>query len=91
MKKLFAIATDEPLDTTVRQFKLDDIKGIASLLEEGFIKPQKERILMYVNDAPIPLSAFPRDIVTNILVAMANSLKGVGKVRSLKIFMKKES
>lgn len=89
IKKLFAIATDEPLDTTIRQFGLDDVKGIADLLEEGFIKPQKERILMYVNDAPVPLSAFPRDIVSNILIAIANSLKGVGKIRTLKIFLKK--
>jgi molybdopterin-guanine dinucleotide biosynthesis protein B len=90
IKKLFAVVTDEPLNTSVKQFKLDDVKGVADLLEEGFIKPQKDRILLYVNDAPIPLSAFPRDIVTNIMLAMANSLKGVGKVRTLKVFVKKE-
>jgi molybdopterin-guanine dinucleotide biosynthesis adapter protein len=89
VKKLFAIATDEKLDTTVKQFALNDIKGIANLLEEGFIKPQKERLLLYVNDDPIPLSSFPRDIITNILLGLANSLKGVGKIKTLKIFLQR--
>ena len=89
VQKLFAIATDERLDTTARQFALDDVKGMADLLEEGFIKPQKERIVFLVNDTPIPLSAFPRDIITSVLLAIANSLKGVAKIRSLKIFLKR--
>jgi molybdopterin-guanine dinucleotide biosynthesis protein B len=89
VQKLFAIATDEPLDTAIRQFALGDVKGLADLLEEGFIKPQKERLVFLVNDAPIPLSAFPRDIITNVLLAIANSLKGVAKIRTLKIFLKR--
>ena len=39
IKKLIAIVTDEPLETRTRQFALDDIKGLADLLEKGFIKP----------------------------------------------------
>ncbi len=39
IKQLIAIVTDEPLETRTRQFALDDIKGLADLLEEGFIKP----------------------------------------------------
>jgi len=89
VKKLFAIATDEKLDTTVKQFALNDIQGIADLLEEGFIKPQKERLLLYVNDDSIPLSSFPRDIISNVLLGLANSLKGVGKIKTLKIFLKR--
>lgn len=90
VKKLFAIATDEKLDTTVRQFALDDIKGMANLIEEGFIKPHKEHLLFYVNDESIPLSAFPRDIITNVLLGIANSLKGVGIIKTLKIFLKRD-
>lgn len=89
VKKLFAIVTDEPLDTSTRQFSLEDIKGLADLLEKGFIKPQRERLSLYVNDAPITLTAFPRDFITNVLVAMASCLKGVGEIRSLKFFLRK--
>jgi uridine kinase len=35
-----AIATDEPLETKIRQFSLHDIKGLADLLENSFIKPK---------------------------------------------------
>jgi molybdopterin-guanine dinucleotide biosynthesis protein MobB len=35
-----AIATDEPLESSARQFSLNDIKGIATFLENGFIKPK---------------------------------------------------
>ena len=37
---LIAIATDEPLETRARQFSLQDIKGLADLLENNFIKPK---------------------------------------------------
>jgi len=90
VKKLFAIATDEPLDTKVRQFALDDIKAIADLLETGFIQPNRERFTLLVNDVPIALNAFTEEIVENVVLAMANNLKGVGKIGTLKIFLKKE-
>ncbi len=90
LRKLTAIATDELLETKTRQFSLQDIKGLADLLEKGFIEPQRERVSIYVNDSPVPLSAFPRDIIGNTLVAMVSSLKGVGGIRSLKIFLRKE-
>ena len=90
IKKLIAIATDETLETKTRQFSLEDITGLADFLEEGFIKPQRERVSLYVNDVPIPLSVFPRGIITNIVLAMASSLRGVGEVRSLEIFLRKE-
>jgi molybdopterin-guanine dinucleotide biosynthesis adapter protein len=90
ISKLFAIATNEPLDTKVRQFSLEDIKGIADLIEEGFINPQKERLSLLVNDTPIALNAFTRDFVANVLLGMTKSLKGVGKIKTLQIFLKKE-
>lgn len=90
VKKIFAIATNEPLDTKTRQFSLEDVKGIADLIEEGFIKPNKERFSLLVNDVPIALNAFTKDFVVNVLLGMANSLKGVGKIRTMRIFLKKE-
>ena len=90
LRKLIAIVTDEPLETKVRQFSPQDIKGLADLLVEGFIKPQRERISLYINNAPIPLSAFPKDIITNTLVAMVSCLKEVKEVRSLKVLVRRK-
>ena len=89
IKKLIAVATDEPLETETRQFSLDDAKGLADLLEKGFIRPQGERLSLYVNNVPVTLSTFPKQFITNVLMAMASSLKGVGEVRSIKFFLKK--
>jgi len=88
-RKLIAIATDEPLDIKTRQFTLDDSKSIADLLEKGFIRPKRERISLYVNHAPIVLTLFPKQIITNILIALVSSLKGVKKVTSLDIFYRR--
>lgn len=90
-RKLFAIVSDEPLKTKTRQFSPDDIKGLADLLEQGFITPQRERLLLYVNNAPLSLSSFPREIIGNILLALASSLKGVKKIRSIELFLKRKS
>lgn len=90
IKKVIAIATDETLETKKRQFSLEDISGLADFLEKGFIKPQRERLALYVNNVPISLSVFPREIITNIVLALAAPLKGVGKVRSLEIFLRRE-
>ena len=89
-KKRIAVATDEPLETKTRQFSLEDVKGVADLLEEGFIKPQRERLSLYVNNTFIPLTVFPRQIITNVLLAMASTLKGVTEVTSLEIFFRRE-
>ena len=89
VRKLFAIATDEPLETKTRQFALEDVKGLADLLEDGFIRPQQERLSLYVNNVPIKLSSFPRDFIIGVLLGMANCLKGVKEINSLKVFFKK--
>jgi molybdopterin-guanine dinucleotide biosynthesis protein MobB len=88
-RKLFAIVTDEPLETKTRQFSPEDAKGLADLLEKGFIEPQRERVSLYVNNTPITLSSFPKQIVSNITLALVSSLKGVKKIKSLDIFLRK--
>jgi molybdopterin-guanine dinucleotide biosynthesis protein B len=89
VRKLAAIASDESLDTSVRQFSLDDITGLVDLLEIGFIRPKENRVTLLVDDSKIPLSGFPRDFIAGILAAMASGLRGVGEVQNLKFFLRK--
>jgi len=91
IKKLIAIVSDEPLETKARQFSPEDVSGLADLLEKGFIKPQSERISLYVNNTPVTLTLFPRQIITNVLLAMVSSLKGVGEIKSLDISLRRDS
>jgi molybdopterin-guanine dinucleotide biosynthesis protein B len=90
IRKRIAIVSDEPLETKARQFSFEDNKSLADLLERGFIKPQKERVSLYVNNAPITLTTFPKQIITNVVVAMASCLKGVKEISSLQIFLRKK-
>jgi len=90
VKKLIAVVTDEPLNTKVRQFSTQEIGDIADLLEKGFIKPQKERASLYVNDTPVTLTEFPRHIIGNVVLAMASCLRGVEEIKSIKLFLRKE-
>ncbi len=90
IKGLIAIATDEPLDRDIRQFSLDDIKGMVDLIEEDFIDDGEDRLSLYINDKNVPLKEFPRGIITNLLLAIAGSLSGVGKLKSLALFLRKK-
>ncbi len=91
IKRLIAIVTDESLKTETRQFSWQDIKGLADLVEEGFIKPQRERISLYINNIPIVLTTFPKQVITNVILAVASCLKGAGEVRSLELFLRRGS
>jgi hypothetical protein len=88
LKKRMAIVTDEPLDEKIRQYDVDDIKGIADIIEQGFINPNRERVALKVNGEQIALTAFPRRLVTDTLLAMVSSLKGGDKIVSLEISLK---
>ena len=90
VKKLIAIVTDEPLATKTRQFPLEDIKGLADFLEKGFIEPQRERTSLYINNAPIPLSSFPKEFIASVMLGMLSALKGVGKVHSLDFSLRRK-
>jgi len=43
IKGLIAIATDEPVETTGKQFPLQDIKGLAKFIEDSFLKPPSKK------------------------------------------------
>lgn len=91
LRGLVAMVTDEPAETKVKQFSFEEVKGLADFLEESFIKRQGERLSLYVNGSPISLSPFPEEIIRNILMGMAASLRGVGKIKSLDIFLRRKA
>ena len=91
IRRLVAIVSDEPADAGVRQFTSQDIAEIVDLLEEGFIKPQRDRLALYINGKRLTLKSFPRKIISNLLINMVCSLKGVGGVSSLDVFVRKQT
>lgn len=88
LKRVTAIITDEPLKAPSRQFSFEDTEGLADLVEQGFIAPQSQRLALYINGEPLPLTIFPRRAIAGLLLGMVSSLKGVAKVNSLMIWLK---
>lgn len=86
---LLAIATDEPLDIPVPQLALNDVDGLAGLIEQDIIRPGKERVAVRVNGEPIPLKLFPREIFAGVVTAMTSCLRGVRDIRTLSISVRR--
>jgi molybdopterin-guanine dinucleotide biosynthesis adapter protein len=90
LKGLFAVVSDEKLQTKARQFGWSDVKGLCDLIEEGFIKSNPEHLAVYVNGLPVALSSYPKEFIRNLMLAMAASLKGTGEVKTLEFRLKKD-
>jgi molybdopterin-guanine dinucleotide biosynthesis protein B len=43
LKRLVAVVSDDPVETKARKFPWSDVKGVADLIEEGFIRPDLPR------------------------------------------------
>lgn len=91
LEGVVAVLTDEPLDVNVRQFSLEDVKGVADFLEETYIKPRKERITLFINNERVFLGAFPEKMISNLMLAIAASLKvkSTGEIKSIDISLRK--
>lgn len=90
IKKLVAVVSDNLTGSSIRQFSSQDIPELANLLEEDFIKPQRDRLVLYINGKRLALKYFPRKIITNLLINMVSSLKDVGLVSTLDVFIRKQ-
>jgi molybdopterin-guanine dinucleotide biosynthesis protein B len=74
---LLAVLTDEPLDIETPQFGLDDIQGIAQLIEEKFIRPDWEHFSFYLNGQKIPLLTVPQRVIQDLLGIVPADMTGV--------------
>jgi molybdopterin-guanine dinucleotide biosynthesis protein B len=86
---LLAIVSDEPLDRKVRQIRLDDIAGMADLIEESVIKPERVRSVLYADGVRVPMKGFIEEMVANIIEGVVASLKGIGEAKRLEVFVRK--
>ncbi|MCL2150387.1 MAG: molybdopterin-guanine dinucleotide biosynthesis protein B [Dehalococcoidia bacterium] len=85
LTRIFAEITDEPSPDKAHQFGLDDVAGLADLIEKGFLQPTDDRVDLYVNGEEVALTQFPRQIVAQTLLAMISSLKGTNGIKELEI------
>lgn len=91
IKGLVAIVSDGKVEGDIRSFSMNDIKGLVDLLEKDFIQPQRERLALYINGQGITLKSFPKKIIDNTVLEMISSLKGIGQINSLDMFIRRHS
>ncbi|MBE0416027.1 MAG: hypothetical protein IBX36_05780, partial [Dehalococcoidia bacterium] len=87
--ELFAIVTDEPFEADLPQFPLDDVSEIANLIEERLIAKSGEEAVLFVDGSYVPLNPFTKQFISNTLMGMVSTLKGVEKIRSLEISVRR--
>jgi molybdopterin-guanine dinucleotide biosynthesis protein B len=73
---LFAVVTDEPLELEVQQFGLEDVKGVADLIETRYIRPNRQRISLYVNGLKTELKSPLPEITQKMIELLVPAWKG---------------
>jgi molybdopterin-guanine dinucleotide biosynthesis adapter protein len=85
---LIAMVTDEPLETSAPQFALEDVKGVADLIEANYLKANRERLSFFINGKKAELKNLPSDVLQQIVAALNKDLK-VSDINSLEFYYKK--
>ncbi|MDO8687204.1 MAG: molybdopterin-guanine dinucleotide biosynthesis protein B, partial [Dehalococcoidales bacterium] len=89
-EELVALVTDEPLDLPVWQCSTEEISKLADRIESTFLTNRREEeATLTVNGVSVPMVPFVQEFVIKTLVGMVSTLKGVGKISSLDISLKR--
>ena len=86
VEELIAIASDEPLDTNLPQYTLDDFRGLVELIE-GRVRARRgeTEVALFADGKSVPLNPFAKEIIARTLLGMASALKGLAKASKLDI------
>jgi molybdopterin-guanine dinucleotide biosynthesis protein MobB len=85
---LSAIISDETLAVDVPLFSFNDIKNIADFIEKNFLSQPERDVFLFINGKQIHMLPFVKDIIARVALAIVSTLKGVGKVKGLDLFIR---
>jgi len=90
--ELLAVATDEKLKLDVPQYGLEDAGGLVDLIEKRFLTEEKpDEVTLFVNEEPIPLNPFVKNIIEKALLGMISALKNVPQATNVDIFIRRKA
>lgn len=89
-EEIKAVVSDEPLDIDRPQFDWEDISGVVDFIVKKVIGKRGDDAVLLVNGSPIALNQFTRQVFVNALVGIASTLKGVTKIRSLDVSIRRK-
>lgn len=85
---LIAVVTDEPLETATPQFGLEDVKGVADLIEAKYLKANRERLSFFINGKKAEFKNPPPEILQQLLTELKTDLQA-DDINSLEVYYKK--
>ncbi|DAC72685.1 MAG TPA: molybdopterin-guanine dinucleotide biosynthesis protein B [Thermoplasmata archaeon] len=74
---------------TITSYKGDVNEILALIKKELKIKPSKPHLCITVNGKNVPLTEFPEQIITNTIIGMLGSLKGIQHIDEITIQLKR--
>jgi molybdopterin-guanine dinucleotide biosynthesis protein B len=95
-EELHAVVTDEPLPVTCPQFAPEETGRLADFISERFLHRQEDELeheagaecKLWVNGSAVPIGPFTQRIIINTLTGLVSTLKGVERVKSLRLSMR---
>ena len=89
-QELMAIVTDKHLELDVPQFPLNDITGIADLIEKNALAQKaKTEVILFADGKPVLLTPFVQSLFHKTIGGMVSSLKGVEEPKTINIQLRK--
>ena len=89
VQELSAVITDKPLNTGKPEFGTKDIEAITDFIENNFIIPAKGDTMLFVNDQPVVMNRFVKDVVTRVATGLVSALSDIGELRDIDILIRK--
>jgi molybdopterin-guanine dinucleotide biosynthesis protein MobB len=83
--QLLAVVIDDAIDVGVPQYKRTDITGLSDLIVKWLAEQKEDEIELSVNEKNIPLNEFVRNFMTGTFMGMISSLKGIGKIKNVRL------
>ncbi len=91
-QRLFALVTDDPREDSLPQYSREDVTGIATLIEQGFLsRSVEDEVMVTVNEVPTYLKPYVEELYARVLMAITSTLKGVGDMRKVEVIFRRKA
>jgi molybdopterin-guanine dinucleotide biosynthesis adapter protein len=90
ISKVVAYATDEPLETSLKQFSLQDSTGIVDFIENGYLKTDFDYTSIYINNEPVNPGKISDTTFKSLLTTFINSIKENTAIEKFTMFTRQK-
>ncbi|MEJ2738238.1 MAG: molybdopterin-guanine dinucleotide biosynthesis protein B [Dehalococcoidia bacterium] len=88
MSKVIAYATDEQLETSLKQFSLHDSTGIVDFIENNYLNNDCDNTSIYINNEHFPSDKISDISLKSLVTSLINNIKENTAIEKLTIFIK---